>query len=416
MDLRLEDIEGNEYQNFVDSIRDKQTLRKYDSYLDLFLQLIPNSIFKKYLNYEPLSRGKVDLAVSFTNLAQNNVKAAKAIIGAYVRDLKKQHEEKKIAPATIKNRLKPIKALLKSNDVEISWYLVNRSLPKIGKSKDRAYTRAELQSMMVQAIDLTDKVIITTASSSGIRVESWNFFTWSDLVIFYEKDEVTPKGGALRVYHGDMEEYWTHITPEACRVWILYKEEWKKRFLNYPKPNDPLLTQVRRSRITRLGLEGVKARVTNIAEAIGMRPPLKDGQRRHEVMIDHGFRKYHNTSCRRAKVDYADKEELQGRSPGAQESSYERYIEEDFERFAEYQKAIPELTISDVERTKHLLTQKQEKIDKLTKANKKIEDMQKTQESMNLAIKDMQNKRSVTPSPLLLDAILKILKENNISN
>lgn len=407
MELRLEDIEGSEYQNYVDAIRDKETFRKYDGDLNRFLKTIPNAIFKKYLNYEPLSRGKVDLAVSFTNLAQGNVKVAKAIIGAYVRDLKERHERKEIMPATIKNKLKPIKVLLKSNDVEISWYLVNRSLPKIGKSKDRAYTRTELQSMMVQSIDLTDKVIITTASSSGVRVESWNFFTWSDLIIFYEKDEITPKGGALRVYHGDIEEYWTHITPEACIFWLLYKEEWKSRFLNYPKPNDPLLVQVRKSRITRLGLEGVKARVTNIAVAIGMRPPLKDGQRRHEVMIDHGFRKYHNTSCRRAKVDYADKEELQGRSPGAQESSYERYIEEDFERFSEYQKAIPELTISDVQRTKVKLAIVNQRNDELEKKNSEIDNLKDM-------ITDMRDKKSVEPDSKLRESILKILHEKQI--
>lgn len=368
MELRLEDIECSEYQNFVDSIRDKETFRKYDGDLYRFFKTVPNAVFKKYLNYEPLSRKKTDLAVSFTTLAQNNVKVTKSIISAYVRGLKEQHERKEIMPATIKNKLNPIKVLLKSNDVEISWYLVNKSLPKIGKSKDRAYARTELQNMMKQAIDITDKVIITTVSSTGIRVEAWNFFTWSDLVIFYEDDGTTPKGGALRVYHGDIEEYWTHLTPEACMYWILYKEEWKKRFLNYPKSNDPLLVAVRRSRITRLGLEGVKARVTKIVEAIGMRPPLKDRQRRHEVMIDHGFRKYQNTMLRRAKVDFADKEEIQGRNPGGQEGSYGKYVETDFERFPEYQKAIPFLTIDDSLR-------QQFELDKITKEKSDLENI-----------------------------------------
>ena len=48
-------------------------------------------------------------------------------------------------------------------------------------------------------------------------------------------------------------------------------------------------------------------------------------------------------------MDYLDKEDMMGHSTGL-EKHYERYCEEDFERFPEYQKAIPFLTISDGER------------------------------------------------------------------
>ena len=54
---------------------------------------------------------------------------------------------------------------------------------------------------------------------------------------------------------------------------------------------------------------------------------------------------------RRAKVDYLDKEDMMGHSVGL-EKHYERYQEEDFERFPEYEKAIPFLIISDTERIK----------------------------------------------------------------
>ena len=373
--------------------------------MDTFLELIPYDIFKRYLNYEPLRTNK-DLAAAFTELASTNVKIAKAVIGAYVREMKAENEKGNLMPATMKNRLKPIKKLLKANDVEISWYLVDKSLPKIGKSKDRAYTRLELQNMITKAIDITDKVIITSASSGGFRVEAWNYFTWGDLVIFYN-DDGTPKGGALRVYHGDIEEYWTHITPEACSYFLLYRETWKARFMNYPKPTDPLLAQVRKSRITRLGLSGVKARVTTMATAIGLRPPLENGKRRHEVMIDHGMRKYQNTMFRRAKVDFADKEEIQGRGAGGQEGSYGRYVEADFERFPEYQKAIPFLTISDDERNKFKLQQKQQKIDELQAKTEKIDKL----ENM---VMELREEKGILASEDTKELFIEILKEKNL--
>ncbi len=39
---------------------------------------------------------------------------------------------------------------------------------------------------------------------------------------------------ALRVYHGDVEEYWTHITPEFCNLLDLYKVYWKSKFFVSP--------------------------------------------------------------------------------------------------------------------------------------------------------------------------------------
>ncbi len=172
MKLEINDVEGTAYQNFVDSIRDKETFRKYNSYLKLFLDLIPNEMYKQYLQHEPQSRELSDLAFAFTEIAQKNVKNAKGIIQAYTRNLKEQIDNDKLSPATVKNRLKPIKALMKSNDIEMSWYLVDKSLPKPGKSQDRAYKKEELQSMMNIATDLTDKVIIVLFSSGGFRVES----------------------------------------------------------------------------------------------------------------------------------------------------------------------------------------------------------------------------------------------------
>jgi len=117
----------------------------------------------------------------------------------------------------------------------------------------------------------------------------------------------------------------------------------------YPKPDDPLIKSVRYPVIRRLNQKGVRKRMDKIVHDIGLRPALTPDKKRHEVQLDHGFRKYFNTMMRRAKVDYLDKEDMMGHSV-VLEKHYERYQEEDFERFREYQKAIPFLTIADEER------------------------------------------------------------------
>ena len=128
--LQVNDVTGTAYQNFLDSIRDKETLRKYNSYLKFFLELIPNEMYKQYLQDEPKSREIQVLASAFVEIAQKNVKDAKNIIQAYAKNMKKEVDNNKLSPATVKNRLKPIKALMKSNDIEMSWYMVDKSLPK----------------------------------------------------------------------------------------------------------------------------------------------------------------------------------------------------------------------------------------------------------------------------------------------
>jgi len=233
--------------------------------------------------------------------------------------------------------------------------------------------------LMANATNLVDKVMVTLCSSAGFRIESWDFFTWDDVVFFYNEDKSLKgdnslKGGALRVYHGDDEEYWTHFTPEAGKYLLLYKESWKSRFMRYPKDSDPLVVSVRMHDPKRIGKRGMESRMNELAKKAGLRPPLGPGQKRHKVMLDHGLRKYFNTMMRRAKVSYLDKEDMLGHSTGL-EKHYERYEEGDFERFTEYQKAIPYLTISDEERQKT-------KIETLESKQNEIENLKENMENM----------------------------------
>ena len=50
-------------------------------------------------------------------------------------------------------------------------------MPKETKSEDSAYTRAEIQKMLIHCEDITDKVIIIGFSAGGFKLESWDHFT-----------------------------------------------------------------------------------------------------------------------------------------------------------------------------------------------------------------------------------------------
>lgn len=383
MKINIDDIHkrNDPYQLFLDNIKNKETSRKYQSYLSYFLRSIPDEIYQKTLGKTPQDQERKTLATLFVELSKKDTDLATDVIATYIKEGAKAVNAGKLRGGTFANHIKPIKVLLDSNRIPIHWKSLYRMLPKKeSPTEDRAYTRQELQKMLEVAHDITDKVIVTLFSSAGFRVEAWNYFTWKDVMFFTNKDG-SFKGGALRIYGNEEESYWTHFTPEAAKYLQIYQEKWKSDIGSYPKPDQPLLKAVKYPTIHRLNSTGVKKRIEKLVQAIGLRGQLPEGKRRYEVPLDHGFRKYFNTMMRRAKVNYLDKEDMMGHKVGL-EKHYERYQEEDFERFPEYQKAIPFLTISDEERLRIEAQQKQQELDEISQKNSEIESLAKRVEDL----------------------------------
>ena len=283
-------------------------------------------------------------------------------------------------PNSVANKIKPIRSLLVSNEIDVTWTTVRKMLPDTTKTQDRAYTKTEIHKMLEHCSSITDKVIILLFSSAGFRLEAWDYFCWKDVTFFKDESE-NYLGAALCVYRGFSEEYQTFVTPEACAMLDRYKEEWKQRFLREPTDDDPLLVSARYDTPHRLEQKGVKARVGKTISAIGLRDMTKKKNGRYEVALHHGFRKFFNTSMRRAKVNYLDKEDMMGHVTGL-EKHYERYQQEDFERFPEYQKAIPFLTISQEEKYRAELIQKEDENQKIRVMDNQIKNLKEQLEEV----------------------------------
>ena len=239
LDLDIISEDGNIYQKFLDGIKDSETKKYYSRNLHLFLKEIPDHIYQKSLESypEPTDQSRAEFFVRFT---KKFPKMGSNIIIEWVKIQKSRVELEEISANTVPNYFKPIKLLLEQNDVAIIWKKIYNMYPRPTKSKDRSYTIGEIQSMIDVAPHIIDKVIITMHASAGFRLEAWDFFTWSDIVIFRNDNNVIT-GGAVRVYHGDPEEYWTHLTPEACHYIELYKKSWNELYGFEPKQNDALL-------------------------------------------------------------------------------------------------------------------------------------------------------------------------------
>ena len=172
------------YENYLLAIRNEETRRRYQGQLEMFLD--PN--YREDISAQkrkPLNENQLAILVNdFVNLMKQDPTVGSNKLKRYVMKIKKQVEEKKLNSNTSKNRLKPIKKMLRANDVDFSWYLIDKMMPKGTKSVDRAYARTEIKNMMTHCVDIIDKVIVVGFSCGGFRLEVWDYFTWSDIVFF----------------------------------------------------------------------------------------------------------------------------------------------------------------------------------------------------------------------------------------
>ena len=158
-DYNMERLENfTPFENFMSGIRDDATRKKYRGQLEMFL----NPRYRWDLPQQKrdlLSDDELAILVNdFVESIKTDSVKGKEQIKRYVQYVRKQIEKKDLNTNTARNRLKPIKSLLRSNDIEFSWYLIDKTLPKNTKSEDRAYTKEEIQGMLVHCEDIIDKV------------------------------------------------------------------------------------------------------------------------------------------------------------------------------------------------------------------------------------------------------------------
>ncbi|MGB6463923.1 MAG: hypothetical protein WBF38_06850 [Nitrosotalea sp.] len=191
MKISIDDIKQRDdpYQLFIDSIKSPETARKYEKALYKFLMAIPTELYQNTLAKLPQDSDPSTAASFFVELARKNPDLANNIIATFIKEEKKLVDEKKLHPNSLPNHIKPIKVLLDANRIHTHWKSLHRLYPrKQTSSDDRAYTREELHKMIEVAPDITDNLIIQLFSSGGFRLESWDYFTWKDVVFFKNKN------------------------------------------------------------------------------------------------------------------------------------------------------------------------------------------------------------------------------------
>ena len=118
------------YENYISAIRDPQTKRRYQGQLEMFIN--PNYEWNLSQQKRVLLSNKelAKLVNGFVNLVKKDPNTGRNKIRRYVMQIKKDVENKKLNANTSHNRLKPIKMMLRANEIDFSWYLIDKMMPK----------------------------------------------------------------------------------------------------------------------------------------------------------------------------------------------------------------------------------------------------------------------------------------------
>ena len=344
-----EDKEEEIYRNFIDSLKSPVTKQTYDIHIKRYLE---------FCNFSKLSE-----LLTIPEPQKQIIK--------YIMSLR----EKGLATGSINTMKYAIYHFYDMNDVILNKKKINMFIgePSL-KTIDRAYTHAEIQKIL-NVSDLRMKVVIGLMYSAGLRVGALTQLRLKNL----EKVEQCYK---VTVYEGTNEQYYSFITPECASFIDAYKEYRSKNgeildqssYLIRDQFDVTDIDQIRnKSRGIQTGT--LKHMLNLLLIKAGVREvDHTNSHKRKEVAMAHGFRKFFTNELRKAHVPIEVRWLLQGHKLKGNDESYVRAEVE--ERYAEYQKAIDNLTIDPANRLLKQVKILQVEVSRLDKLEQSLEKLE----------------------------------------
>ena len=211
----------------------------------------------------------------------------------------------------------------------INWKLITKGLPQPNRfAKDRGYSLQEIRKLC-EYPDLRIKPIIYVMATSGIRLGAWDNLKWDDVIPHSRNGKHVCS--ILKVYDESDGEYPALITKEAhdeLEKWMNYRKEHGEVITN----DSWLMIQLWDTKDGRLenplkllAEGGVKKLVESALYRTGLRTPLKNGKKRHDVAMNHGFRKFCETALRRVREPEITNEDIQILTGHANEGMIDHY-------------------------------------------------------------------------------------------
>ncbi len=253
-------------------------------------------------------------------------------------------ERDRVSASYTRQPIIALRSFLNFHDVELKWGKIWAAMPKARfVARDRAPKLVEIRELL-QFAEPRMKMVVLILASSGIRLGGFDGLKLGNIV---NLDQGLAR---IRIYEGSNEEYWAFISPEA-RTAIEQYLEMRRQVGENLTPESPLVRErwnwAGDPRVARMvGISAISHRIAELWDRAAVQKIVKGGStgRRKEFKQVHGFRKFFKTQATQ-KLSADDVETLMGHIVSYYKPSIE-HLEK------EYRKAVPVLTISEVEEVK----------------------------------------------------------------
>lgn len=252
--------------------------------------------------------------------------------------------KKHLSPNTIPVAMAPLELFFTVNDRNPNFKKLHKMYPTpVKKTGNKAWTTQDIQNMMKNTTKKRTRALILFLASTGARIGTVEEIKLGNLI------EMSGKCKAVQFYEGSNEEYWGFLIPEASKALDEYLDERRKDGEKMG-PNSPVfrsgykLASMTAHPISKKMAQMLLMKCIKNSSGI-LR--TKSGKR-YDVQTAHGFRKRFNTILKlNSSVNPNIAEKLMGHKKGL-DGVY--LVPTRDECFAEFQKAMTDLTIDDSER------------------------------------------------------------------
>ena len=295
---------------FEESIKSKYTRKNYDMHL------------KQFRMFAGISSNK-DLLV----MTQNKLQVLVEDYLVYLRHTAN--------PNSIPSQFQGIRHFCIMNRMRIDWDIIRRMFPQRQKSHAlRSYTTREIREMLSNAKSVRDRALLYFLTSTGARIG-----VFDHPLLTGHLQKMSMGCNAVRLYAGEIDEYWAFLTPQASRALDIYHDLRRHKGEIFSE-NTPIFA-TRATAPRQLGWSGARSAIYRIVSKSDTFRSMQCN--RYDVQTNHGFRKRFNTILKLDNsVNYNIAEKLMGHKNGLDGVYFVPTLED---LFAEFRKVMHRLEI-----------------------------------------------------------------------
>jgi len=320
--------------------------------------------------------------VSYADRYDNYLTLDPETIHRHLEDYVSFHVNREVKGSTIRGYLKPVYLFLDVNRKQYYPKAINRFIPRnqSRKGNSKPFTDEDIQKMLDYTNSSRNKALVLFFSSVGGRSA-----ILTDPVLCFKHLHSMPFGcKAVLMYENSDEEYWGFLTPESSRALEVYRDE-RIRKGEVITSDSPLFVigknAGRFKNEPHLSLPALNSIFDNLERKAHVEK-IKTGNRYDKALM-YGFRKRYNTILKiNSNINSNIAEKLLAHKNGLDGVYFKPTREE---CFAEFVKAIPQLTIARAEKLSLKLEEfEKNKDEKIMKLESKMKEIYKLLERINI--------------------------------